>query len=514
MTVSQSPFLKFRGFDNNGNPLSGGLLFTYAAGTTNKLATFTDSTGVTPNTNPVILDARGECDLFLTTGSLYKFVLSPSTDTDPPTNPFWTEDNISGLLSSVSSVSVIQTGTGAVSRSLQSKINDLFSTVDYDTLSHAKTAAGNSPVYDPVGIIYKDPSNNVDNVYGNADGAGRSALLIKTTDAGAHVGKEAYPLFIESRPLGTGNNSVTSIDYGLGISVLKQNWQTSTVIGQVCGVNVVVRGGYQGSFVNMNGDIAGFISNVVTSSPDYAASWESICAHEPGAGAIDQQIRTQIGVINVQNTNYIGYYGLKEVGTGGDGVLLANTAGVGNWTNYLRGVRDGADNFVISLAGTIRQFPVGLSVNTTTIENSGGVWHVLNNGGSEVLGVDQSGNMRAGNFVLTPIAYSPSIAPNGGAFTASIVNAYYVRHGSLIHADVYYNISAAGSAFGSLNIGLPTTATARAIISGSGSITGGKSLQAQFAGGSATVAIFNVYDGTTPCTTVGNGHVSFYYEST
>lgn len=104
MAVSLAPFIKFRGFDNNGNPLNGGLLFTYAAGTTTKQATYTDSTGVTQNANPIVLNSRGECDVWLTSNLLYKFVLAPSTDTDPPTNAFWTEDNISGIAGSTSIV--------------------------------------------------------------------------------------------------------------------------------------------------------------------------------------------------------------------------------------------------------------------------------------------------------------------------------------------------------------------------------------------------------------------------
>jgi hypothetical protein len=80
--------------DSSGNLLSGGKLFTYAAGTTTKLATYTDNTGVTANTNPIILNARGECAIWIPPGVGYKFVLSPSTDTDPPTNPFWTADQI------------------------------------------------------------------------------------------------------------------------------------------------------------------------------------------------------------------------------------------------------------------------------------------------------------------------------------------------------------------------------------------------------------------------------------
>lgn len=88
--------------DSNGALLSGGKVFVYAAGTTTKINSYTDNTGATPNTNPIILNTRGEpatgagvsCGIWLTPGTAYKFVLSPSTDTDPPTNPYWTIDNI------------------------------------------------------------------------------------------------------------------------------------------------------------------------------------------------------------------------------------------------------------------------------------------------------------------------------------------------------------------------------------------------------------------------------------
>ena len=85
-------------FSQNGVPVNGGKLFTYAAGTMNKLATYTDQSGTTPNTNPIILDANGQGDCWLASGVAYKLILSPSTDTDPPTNPYWTEDNITSLV--------------------------------------------------------------------------------------------------------------------------------------------------------------------------------------------------------------------------------------------------------------------------------------------------------------------------------------------------------------------------------------------------------------------------------
>ena len=88
------PAPKFRAVDNNGNALSGGLAFFYAAGTTSLVATYTDSTQATQNPNPVVLSTRGEANVWLAAGQNVKLTLSPSTDTNPPTNPIWTVDQI------------------------------------------------------------------------------------------------------------------------------------------------------------------------------------------------------------------------------------------------------------------------------------------------------------------------------------------------------------------------------------------------------------------------------------
>lgn len=95
MNLSPLPLQKF--FDNAGNPLNGGLLFTYVTGTTTKIATYQDQAG-TPNTNPVVLNFRGEANVWLDQTLTYKFVLAPSTDTDPPSNPIWSVDNISAAV--------------------------------------------------------------------------------------------------------------------------------------------------------------------------------------------------------------------------------------------------------------------------------------------------------------------------------------------------------------------------------------------------------------------------------
>jgi len=80
-TQTLTPSLFYRDWDNNGNPLVGGLVYTYLAGTTTPAATYTDSTGVTSNTNPVVLNARGEAAIWLPVNISYKFVVTDSTGT-------------------------------------------------------------------------------------------------------------------------------------------------------------------------------------------------------------------------------------------------------------------------------------------------------------------------------------------------------------------------------------------------------------------------------------------------
>ena len=92
MTTVISPQPKLQFFDANGNPLVGGKLYTYAAGTTTPLTSYTDSTGGTANTNPVILDSRGQASVWLG-DSLYKLKLTSATD-----EAIWTVDNIDGRL--------------------------------------------------------------------------------------------------------------------------------------------------------------------------------------------------------------------------------------------------------------------------------------------------------------------------------------------------------------------------------------------------------------------------------
>lgn len=103
------PVIRQRYFNANGAPLAGGKLYAYQAGTSTPQATYTDSTGVTPNSNPIILDANGEAAMWLDQSLSYKFVLKDSSDVTQ-----WTVDNVIGLLTA-NSINTASLQDGAVS---------------------------------------------------------------------------------------------------------------------------------------------------------------------------------------------------------------------------------------------------------------------------------------------------------------------------------------------------------------------------------------------------------------
>ena len=80
---------KFQAFDANGDPLSGGLVYTYSAGTDTLKTTYSDYDASTANANPVVLNSRGEADIYVQ-GS-YKIVLKDSAGAT-----IWTLDNVQG----------------------------------------------------------------------------------------------------------------------------------------------------------------------------------------------------------------------------------------------------------------------------------------------------------------------------------------------------------------------------------------------------------------------------------
>jgi hypothetical protein len=103
MSVLLSPIGNgFQFLTTTGLPLNGGLLYTYQAGSSTPLATYSDNAGNVANANPIVLgvDGRPASEIWLTYGFSYKFVLCDSNN-----NVIQTYDNLYGILQTAPTVS-------------------------------------------------------------------------------------------------------------------------------------------------------------------------------------------------------------------------------------------------------------------------------------------------------------------------------------------------------------------------------------------------------------------------
>lgn len=146
-------------FDDNGVPLSGGKLYTYAAGTTTPAATYTNSTGNTPNANPIVLDSAGRVadEVWLTYNAAYKFVLKTAQDVE-----IWSKDDIGSvdaattLAADLANTSNVAKGdalvgfrqstsagayAAAVGRTVHDKLQEVVSVKDFGALTDGTDAA-------------------------------------------------------------------------------------------------------------------------------------------------------------------------------------------------------------------------------------------------------------------------------------------------------------------------------------------------------------------------------------
>lgn len=154
MTATLLPQGRQKYFDDNGNVLAGGKIYTFSAGTSTPQAAYQDADGTIPHTNPIILDAEGEAVIFWSGN--YKINVKTSADVQVSG---WPVDNvrsdplgvssvlaslnafIASLASTVGSslVGFLQAGAGAVLRTLQSKGRDIKNMADWGVVGDGVT---------------------------------------------------------------------------------------------------------------------------------------------------------------------------------------------------------------------------------------------------------------------------------------------------------------------------------------------------------------------------------------
>lgn len=148
------PLPKQQFLSNVGVPLVGGKVYTYASGTNNPLATYTDAAGTIPQENPITLNVRGEPPSQIYWNGNYRVeVRNLLGDLIYTVDNFNTDSGGLGQLLSAGGSALlgfIQSGATAVQRWVQDKLRERISIADYATAG--PIGVGNS-VADTTAII-------------------------------------------------------------------------------------------------------------------------------------------------------------------------------------------------------------------------------------------------------------------------------------------------------------------------------------------------------------------------
>lgn len=219
-------------FDDNGNPLSNGKLYTYAASTTTNKATFTTAVGDVENPNPIILDAAGRATLFIS--GAYRFDLFDANDNLVDSTDDITAFNTTGITSNAFFQAFSGTGSqtaftlsqdlGTDEKGLNIFINDSgWSPIDPSDY----TVEGTSLTFDTA------PASGTDNIYvyspTQSFGAAASAAAeAQASEAAALTAKNAA----EAAAGLLNISSATSVAIGTGLKTFTVSADQGLSAGQ------------------------------------------------------------------------------------------------------------------------------------------------------------------------------------------------------------------------------------------------------------------------------------------
>lgn len=331
-------------FDDNGNPLSGGKVYTYAAGTTTPLATYTTSAGTVANTNPIILDAAGRTsnEIWLAVGTLYKFVVQTSLsvligtyDGLPAINDPYSINALLGGITGTNAIAAVATpsitayATGASYSFIAANTNTAPVTLSIDGLS-AKSVTKNGSVALSAGDIqagkltwvqYDGTTfqliNNI--VYGGSivNSAISNGTITSATLVGVTISSLSAPLSVAYG--GTGQAAYTDGQLLIG----NTTGGTLAKATLTAGTNVVVTNGSGTITIAATVDV----TNVTAALANLTAGGVGTFAFMSTGGAAVTLGTTYAG----SSLKYSGVFGNSGSTGNGDVVYTSGAASTGTW---------------------------------------------------------------------------------------------------------------------------------------------------------------------------------------
>ncbi len=323
------------------------------------------------------------------------FTLNFAVPPDSSSSVEWKADNLTFLSVTPGDLLVPTFLTGAVPFAIGTSNLSQTSQLLWDSVLNTFTA----------GIGKISSTNNISTIFSSPDNtANRAATYFAYSDAGDHENELHSVVSISGQPVGSGTNGPPSVDVGLTISNLKQDFSTpSTVGGEVSGAYIFVRNGTTGDTDGLLIDVAAYDNTGFTNI------MEGINRHVD-AGVVTVDIDVQLGVIRTGLTQVIGFAATPLTGQGTD-VIYAG----GTWSRGIN-FQDATIGTAVALGnthaigwkdtgGTLRNALTALSDNViylgwdATPTTNGHV--VIRGGGTEWARFSPSVSLTSGQTVLS-----------------------------------------------------------------------------------------------------------------
>lgn len=409
-----------------GDAVSGAAVAVRVSG--GALATIYSDDGVTPAANPITSDSLGYFEFYAPDGTYDIVINGVTTYTDVLlADGVAMGVDLSSTTDAAKGTALVgfrTVKTGASGRVLATKLEELPSLGDFTSGTAAVAALttsdgggtlrlppGNGAAVMPadtgkVLLDYDGPDVNFSS-YGEAPSTAWSAAkVLRYQNNTTHNAKGQSAFAIESTVVGSGTNGPTHADYGQSISLIKKDFSTTSVVGELDTLALNLRNGG-------TGDGCGILINAAHYGSGFTGAFEA-STNAIAGGSITQGVQIAGGVVDSGAGNQYGYTAVKTTGIGGHAFYAGDT-GIAQWTNFLRLSYQARNVFDVSNDGQLTMMGGTGTTVTKTLRVSNGVFAILNAAKTiEVLALSD-----AGNLGVTGAFASATAAITGAASAAS-----------------------------------------------------------------------------------------------
>jgi hypothetical protein len=153
---------------------------------------------------------------------------------------------------------------------------------------------------------------------------------------------------ITADALGSGVNGPQTAQAGLAVNISKDNWWTGGMVGEIDGIDVMLRQNGPGS------DASGILINVQNQGHGFLSATEfASTIVDPVSNTLTHGIDVQEGVLNKKTGDYIGAVYTADYGALSTGVLIQNSSPSASWKYALQYQKNGNTRFSVDGSGNV-----------------------------------------------------------------------------------------------------------------------------------------------------------------